>query len=113
MNISGLPDLQTFMIANQGSIASINASNCPSLTSLSCNGITVGTIINVSNCMSLTSLSMLTSFATVVVQNEIIATLPAFSAGTHTLYWSEYSPTNPAGDAATVAKGWIVNRKTS
>jgi hypothetical protein len=113
MNIGGLPGLQTFMIENQGSIASINASDCPSLTSLSCNGITVGTIINASNSMSLTSLSMLTSFATVVVQNEIIATLPTFTAGTHTLYWSEYAPTNLAGDAAAAAKGWIVNRKTS
>jgi len=113
MNISGLPDLQNFTIANQGSIASINASNCPVLTSLSCNGITVGTLMNVSNCTSLTSLSMLTSFATVVVQNDIIATLPVFATGTHTLYWSKYAPSNTAGDAAAVAKGWIVNRQTS
>jgi hypothetical protein len=56
---------------------------------------------------------MLTSFATVVVQNELIATLPVFTTGTHTLYWSLYAPTNPAGDAAAVAKGWSVNRKTS
>jgi hypothetical protein len=113
LNISNLAGLQTFMIENQDSITSINASGCLSLTSFSCNEIPLGTVINVSNCASLTNLSNLTSDATVADQNAIIATLPTFATGTHTLYWSEYAPANPAGDAAAVAKGWIVNRKTS
>ena len=113
MNISKLAGLQTFNIENQSSITSINASGCQSLTSLLCNEITAGTIINVSNCMSLTNLSDLTSFATVAIQNAIIADLPTFATGAHTLYWSKYAPTNPAGDAIAVAKGWTVNRITS
>jgi hypothetical protein len=111
MAVGGLPGLQTYYIENQAALISINASGCSSLTSLTCGFCSLaGTTINASNCTALTSLMNITSAATVPIQNAVIATLPAFATGTHTLYWSKYAPANPGGDAAAVAKGWTVNR---
>jgi hypothetical protein len=110
VDIRGLAGLQTCGILNQSALISINASGCASLTSLACNYSALGIMLNVSNCGSLVSLSEMTSTASVAAQNAIIATLPAFTSGTHTLYWSAYAPANTAGDAVAAARGWTVNR---
>jgi hypothetical protein len=111
VDIRGLKSLQTCAFQNQLALTSVNASGCSSLTSLFCSFCSsAGTIINVNNCTSLTSLGDITSDAPVPIQNAIIATLPAFASGTHTLTWSSYAPANPAGDAAAIAKGWTVSR---
>jgi hypothetical protein len=110
--VSGLTGLQTFECESLKALTSINATGCTSLISLTCEycGSTCPSI-NASNCTALASLSDVTSAATVPIQNATIATLPAFAIGTHTLYWSQYAPANPAGDAAAAAKGWTVNRQ--
>ena len=111
MDVSGLTGLQTLNCESLAALNSINATGCTSLISLICEFCSLsGTTINASNCTALTSLMNITSAATVPIQNAVIATLPAFSTGTHTLYWSSYALANPAGDTATAVKGWTVNR---
>jgi hypothetical protein len=110
LDLNGLSGLQTLVCQNQAALTSVNASGCASLASVSCNYCAAVAAINVSDCTSLTSLSDLSSAATLYIQNSIIATLPTFSGGTHTLSWSAYAPANPIGDVASIVKGWTVIR---
>ncbi len=111
VNASGCAALTNLLCNSCWALTSVNVSGCVSLTSISCDFDSAdGTIVAASNCASLASLSDITSCATVACQNAIIASLPAFNSGTHTLYWSCWAPANPAGDAAAAAKGWTVDR---
>jgi len=111
INASGCASLTSLSCDSCSALTSVNVSDCVSLTSLSCNhGSAAGTLVAAGNCPSLAFLSDITSYATVVCQNVIVAALPAFHSGIHALYWSCDAPANPAGDAAAAAKGWTVNR---